>query len=402
MSTPSFPPGSILQYEHGERERSLTSPGAAERKDWQTKPVLLLSDFAVGESHLKPLHEQELQKVVRELQLGMPCALAAVTSIEGYIDGVDTGAKPRLRQERAEAVLKYLQQVVPQATDFKPGLAHAAADGKYLDPANTTPAGRANNRGVRIELERAKLDPYFKVKEHPDTFNKKTNSCGVVAVEPWDRGDFNLGALTIKGRRSWAASVQPIWSREVIYYNWRLKPLVGTFFEISIHHTSNHEDLKENEHRQQTRSSDPFAAIGYHFAIDQNGTIFQGRPLEVMGSDNGAGLTPGPENDPDWGSIAIVLLANFEPGFFSKGDTPSAAMLKSLEDLVVYLKDTYHISILSKHKELNAIRKPPVTVCPGANMDKPIDDLRKKLGMTARPLPATTPAPTGTSTSTGS
>ena len=53
---------------------------------------------------------------------------------------------------------------------------------------------------------------------------------------------------------------------------------------IIIHHTANNADITTNEKREKGRG---FAALGYHFYIDQQGTIFEGRPLEIMGSNAG-------------------------------------------------------------------------------------------------------------------
>ncbi|MEO1459167.1 MAG: peptidoglycan recognition family protein [Pseudomonadota bacterium] len=77
---------------------------------------------------------------------------------------------------------------------------------------------------------------------------------------------------------------------------------------IVVHHTNNDKTVLENEEKQKGRG---YAALGYHFFIAKDGKIYEGRPLEVMGSHAGSGKTPGPTNDPDWGSIGIVLQGDY-------------------------------------------------------------------------------------------
>ena len=58
----------------------------------------------------------------------------------------------------------------------------------------------------------------------PDEYNKQNDTCGLVNSETWEQGEYKLDGLSIRGRKLWAAR-QPIWSREVIYYNTHVKPL---------------------------------------------------------------------------------------------------------------------------------------------------------------------------------
>lgn len=54
-----------------------------------------------------------------------------------------------------------------------------------------------------------------------------------------------------------------------------------------------------------------YAALGYHFFINADGSVYEGRPLEIMGSHAGRGKQAGALNDPDWGSVGIVLQGVF-------------------------------------------------------------------------------------------
>ena len=88
-----------------------------------------------------------------------------------------------------------------------------------------------------------------------------------------------------------------------------LEASLATILErIIVHHTNNSSSIQSNESKQQSRG---YAALGYHFFIDGGGRVYEGRPLEVMGSHAGVGRSSGPLNDPDWGSIGIVLQGDY-------------------------------------------------------------------------------------------
>lgn len=198
----------------------------------------------------------------------------------------------------------------------------------------------------------------------------------VVTTTPWEHISFTIGSLSIKGRKSWGAS-KPIWKNEVIYYNTTSFPLAATLNRIVVHHTNNSNSVAANEKKQQGRG---YAALGYHFFIDKNGDIYEGRPLEVMGSHAGTGIISGPLNDPDWGSIGIVLQGDYhhDDDWVWSDDAPNK-QLESLEKLIVALKNKYSINRLLMHREV--ARKGAATVCPGDHIVPKIVSLRKKLNM---------------------
>jgi outer membrane protein OmpA-like peptidoglycan-associated protein len=371
-------------YEPSEREQSVTSPGKKKQEDLSDKVVLILSNFAVRSYELKPEHKAALAELFRDLFLGRSCATHALSSAEGYSDAVDDEAlNTKLRESRAVYAATLIEELCKRVNpQFKPSAeSRAAPAGKYLNPSNDTPAARADNRAVRMELKRLPQDLFFQVRQHPDAFNKQKETCGVVNAEEWERGDTNFAGLPIHGRKFWAARTEPIWANEVIYYNTHAKPLAQFLNQmIVVHHTSNNDSLRENEEKQQKKG---YAALGYHFAIAKNGTIFEGRPLVVMGSHAGEGLTPGPTNDPDWGAVGIVMLGDFDGTVFY--DDPTPAMLDSLEKLVRALVNWSGFKVLAMHKEV--IRKGDPTVCPGNQMYGPVEDLRKKLGLSAPAVP---------------
>jgi outer membrane protein OmpA-like peptidoglycan-associated protein len=376
---------SKFHYEPGEREESVTSPGKKKREALSDKVVVTLSNFAVRKYELKPEHNAALAELFRDLFLGRSCATHALSSAEGYTDAVDDEAlNTKLREARAVYVATLIEELCKRVNpQFKPSAeSRAAPAGTYLNPRNDTPEARADNRAVRIELKRLPQELFFQVRQHPDEFNKQKETCGVVNAEVWERGEATFGGLTIRGRKLWAARTEPIWANEVVYYNTHAKPLAQFLNQmIVVHHTSNDDSLMKNEQKQQKKG---YAALGYHFAIAQDGRIFEGRPLAVMGSHAGEGLTPGPLNDPDWGAVGIVMMGDFDGTVFY--DDPTPAMLDSLEKLVRALVNWSGCKVLAMHKEV--IRKGDPTVCPGNHMYGPVEDLRKKLGMSAPAAPA--------------
>ena len=225
-------------------------------------------------------------------------------------------------------------------------------------------------------------DRYFTVSEHPDQWNEKLKAChAVVSMEPWKHTNISLQDVFVKGRKSWMAP-EPIWKNEVIYYNTHRYPLQSTLNNIVVHHTNNSNSINENERKQQSRK---YAALGYHFFIDKSGVVFEGRPLEIMGSHAGQGIKRGPLNDPDWGSVGIVLQGDYHHAddWFIKSESP-VKQLKKLEKLICAIKSKYCIQQLLMHREIKRAGKP--TVCPGDHLASKIIALRKNLCMSGPKL----------------
>lgn len=222
--------------------------------------------------------------------------------------------------------------------------------------------------------------PYYVITSPPTgRTSASKDSNAVVSIIPWRRSYFTIGGVPIKGRKAWGAS-DPIWQNEVVYYNTKTLPLLWVLGKIVIHHTNNNITVMANERKQQARG---YAAIAYHFFIDTSGTIFEGRPLEVMGSHAGAGITSGPQNDPDWGAVGIVLQGDYHHADDRLlHDTVPTAQLLALERLVTSLKDQYAIKQLLLHNEID--RAGEATVCPGDHLAPLVEKLRFKLKMRGR------------------
>ncbi len=220
---------------------------------------------------------------------------------------------------------------------------------------------------------------FFRVKQSPKTWkdsNGKSNNTVIMA--PWERTTFSVRGVAINGRKSWNAPY-PIWKNEVIYYNTSMFSLMQTYTNIVVHHTNNSDSIAYNEKKQQGKR---YAALGYHFFIDQKGDVYEGRPIEVMGSHAGAGLVSGVLADPDWGSIGIVLQGDYHNAdnwFFQNNANTPKVQFEKLEELILALSNKYVIHQLLMHKEV--IRKGKPTVCPGDHLASRVKALREKLQM---------------------
>ncbi len=108
-----------------------------------------------------------------------------------------------------------------------------------------------------------------------------------------------------------------------------------------------------------------FADVAYHFLIDSQGVIYEGREIRVRGAHVQGFNT---------GSVGVVLIGNFNE------TEPSQAQTESLEQLVDYLRYTYGIRYLAGHKDYPD-QSPDGTECPGDGLYPLLPGLARKLGM---------------------
>jgi len=108
-----------------------------------------------------------------------------------------------------------------------------------------------------------------------------------------------------------------------------------------------------------------FADVAYHFLVDVEGNIYEGREINIRGAHVQGFNT---------GSIGIVLLGNFND------QQPGEAQLSSLHHLVDYLRYTYDIQYLVGHRDYPD-QSPDGTECPGNNLYPLLPDVALGLGM---------------------
>lgn len=120
--------------------------------------------------------------------------------------------------------------------------------------------------------------------------------------------------------------------------------------KIIIHHASVEECDAKIIHIWHKANG--WAGIGYHFVVRKDGTIERGRPLDKVGAH-----CTGQNSD----SIGICFEGDFEKEHMED------AQLKAGRELIAYIKQTYPLIRVTKHKDFMA------TDCPGKNF--PFDEL---------------------------
>lgn len=172
--------------------------------------------------------------------------------------------------------------------------------------------------------------------------------------------------VTILPRSSWAFD-QPIASR--------LEPM-GRAYRLTIHHEGMGVETVESIDtvKGQLRKIEAahkrlgWGDVGYHYIIDVNGRVWEGRPIKYQGAHAGNGTV-------NKGNIGVVLLGNFDL------QRPSAASLASLRSLTEFLMSEYSISVANiyTHNEIRLKFGLSATDCPGKNLQREVDAMRKRL-----------------------
>ena len=101
--------------------------------------------------------------------------------------------------------------------------------------------------------------------------------------------------------------------------------------------------------------------IGYHYIVDRAGRVWEGRSIQYQG----AHVSENNENN-----VGILVLGNFEK------QAPTNEQLDALFRTAAKLRQTYRVqsAMVRSHQEIKA------TSCPGANLQKKMDALRKYVG----------------------
>jgi LysM repeat protein len=130
---------------------------------------------------------------------------------------------------------------------------------------------------------------------------------------------------------------------------------MAPIYRITVHHSGTPSDadadpvelLRKIEHNHKHDKSPPWAAIGYHFVITADGTVYEARPLKWQGAHA--------TGDNNIGNIGICLLGDFD-----HHQVP-AKQKAALIDALDRLRAQYHIDQgnVFGHRELK------LTDCPG-------------------------------------
>lgn len=117
---------------------------------------------------------------------------------------------------------------------------------------------------------------------------------------------------------------------------------------IVVHHTASSDDLTTSDIHQM-HLNNGWAGVGYHFVLEKDGSVHQGRPVWAQGAH---------AEGHNFESIGVNLVGNFDEG----DNEPTDEQMESLKILLDDLKFAYPGASIVGHRDLNA------TACPGRNL----------------------------------
>jgi hypothetical protein len=151
----------------------------------------------------------------------------------------------------------------------------------------------------------------------------------------------------VVNRATWA-SQGPIMSRAnrmgrveyITVHHDGMNPFTSTLFE---------ETSRRLESIRRAHVNQEWADIGYHFAVDPAGRVWEGRPESLQGAH---------VKDRNPRNLGIVVLGNFEK------QRPTDAALRAIDMLVASKMDQYGVPVnkVMTHREWAA------TACPGRHL----------------------------------
>ncbi len=140
------------------------------------------------------------------------------------------------------------------------------------------------------------------------------------------------------------------------------QPLATVYTTMVLHHTALPATDGPLEIQLKHTKDKGWADIGYHFVIDDQGVIYEGRDIGVRGAHVGGHNT---------GTIGIALTGNFEH------TDPTDAQLESVMALGRYLAYEYQLTHLAGHRDF----QPGDTVCPGEHFAPMLPQIAVDLGL---------------------
>jgi hypothetical protein len=140
------------------------------------------------------------------------------------------------------------------------------------------------------------------------------------------------------------------------------EPLAEVLTTLVVHHSALPLSDGPREIQHKHMKARGFADIGYHFLIDSEGLLYEGRELGVRGAHTAGHNT---------GTVGVALLGNFEEA------EPLPEQLATLEALARYLQSSYAITHLAGHQAF----QPGETLCPGQALAPEIPRLAARLAL---------------------
>ncbi len=165
-----------------------------------------------------------------------------------------------------------------------------------------------------------------------------------------------------------SVSVQPIELLVIPKHAWGAAPIVGTFVEheitrITIHHTASLLDDNTDapgrmrEHQAYHQQDLGWPDLAYHYIVDRNGHIYEGRPVWAVG-DTSTNYDPA-------GHLLICCEGEFN------SQLPSEPQLASTAGLIAWGSSKFGVGLdtVLGHRDLAS------TSCPGDAMYDRLDSL---------------------------
>ncbi len=159
----------------------------------------------------------------------------------------------------------------------------------------------------------------------------------------------------------------------------RANPMSGGIRRITVHHAAmNSSSIRsqadaarmlnsiraDHVRRRDPRTGSTWADIGYHYMVDPQGRVWEGRPTNLQGAH---------VQDNNENNLGILMLGDFET------QQPTQAALASLDGFVSSQMKRYGVPVsrVYTHREL----KP--TMCPGRNLQRYMLATRARSGRMA-------------------
>ena len=182
--------------------------------------------------------------------------------------------------------------------------------------------------------------------------------------------------MTIQSRDSWGARPHREHSDRYDYFEYT-DSLEEIYDSIAVHHAGNSGYRTMSEIQDHHMDDKDKADVGYHYGINLQGSVFEGRPINIRGAHVDQGNT---------GVIGIVLLADLDTQWWDDDDELTPEMEASLLRLIHSLLGRYpNIQFLGGHREFNTDR-----TCPGDIGMRNMSSWRSSTGLQA-PTAVSTP-----------
>jgi len=149
----------------------------------------------------------------------------------------------------------------------------------------------------------------------------------------------------------------------------RMQPMNGIRY-ITVHHDGigafyEHDERASRERlesiRRFHRDDRGWGDIGYHYVIDRQGRIWEGRSVAYQGAHVG---------NHNEHNVGVMLMGHFEQ------QSPSERQLAAMQDHVSWLMRRYNVPIgrVFTHREWETAR----TICPGHSLQVQMDRVRRR------------------------